>query len=129
MPVVIVGQLCKVLCHTSGVDAVSSVWKCSQLQLEKTEAEIGKNAHTSVQVPKWGDLLSCTRFPHSLSFSSLPPSHLSFPAFFRLPFILTTSRNHENKPKNTANQKGGQNLVVLRVLPSPYGSGIFRSLG
>jgi hypothetical protein len=88
---------------------------------KKTEAEIGKNARTS---PEWADLLSCTRFPHSFFFSSPPPSYFLFTVFFHLPVILT-SRNHENKPKDTTNKKGGQNLVVLRVLPSPYGSGIF----
>ena len=81
----------------------------------------GNRANTSVQVPS-GVIYSVALV--SLFFFSATLLFL-FPAFFHLPVILTTSRNHENKPKNPSNQKGGQGLVVLRVLPSPYGSGIF----
>jgi hypothetical protein len=38
---------------------------------------------------------------------------------------LTTSRNHESKPKNPTIRKGGQGLVVVRVFSSPYGPGTF----
>lgn len=92
----------------------------------KTEAEIGKNACAFIPVPSGViyfvalvSLILCLLLLRHRLICSLRLF------FFHVPVILTTSRYHENKPKNPAVQKGGQGLVVFRVLPSPYGSGIF----
>ena len=67
-------------------------------------------------------ILQVGSFP-CFSLSSHP--RLVFKLLSFLLVILTTSRNHEDKPKNTAIYEGGQGLVVLRVFSSPYGPGMF----
>jgi len=123
MPVVIV-QLCKVLCH-SGFDAACTA---SKVQTSCNREKCSHIRYCNVQVPS-GVIYFVALLSPILFLFLLRHSLFLLPAIFHPPVILTTSRNHENKPKNTANQKGGQGLVVLRVLPSPYGSGIFPVLG
>lgn len=111
MPVVIgadFGQLCKVLCHTSGVDAASTVSKVQT----NCNCKSGNREKCS-QVPSGVIYFVALASPILCLFLLRHPLILFSPPFFHLPVILTTSRNHENKPKNPAIQKRGQGLVVL----------------